>query len=290
MRKLSEKLGCPILAGGTTYHSNPDPLNERDLWVTRNSAVWFDQQHPGANVYSKRHLVPFSEYVPFKKSWPGLHKLLRKFVPPVMSQLDPGPAEVTFKLTRPDGQWSLAAPICYEGTFARVCRRMAKGADGNRVDLLANLSNDGWFVYRRRGGSYQASSEQAQHLAAYCFRAVENRIPIVRSVNTGISASIDSTGRIVAKLALIMDNYKKYTMVSGTLLLDGAKKDSGRDTYLRGHGPQVLVDSRVSLYSLVGDVFAMCVSAVAVLLAVRLMWRPRKVGNESAPAIEKGMR
>ena len=265
--ELSRELGCPILAGGAALQANPfPPVDRDDLWVTRNSAMLFEGSPLAAQSYSKVHLVPFGEYVPFKRSWPGLHRWLRSFVPGVMAQLDPGQEFTVFQWGSQGRQWRLACPICYEGTFARVCRRMVMGDDGRkRVDLLANISNDGWFVYRRLGkGAYQGSTEHAQHLVQYCFRAVETRVPVVRSVNTGISASIDSCGRLVADVGIDVDNYRKRTMVSGTLLLDGAKGPSGE--YLPGHGPQVLVDGRVSVYSLVGDVFAMGISAAGIVL------------------------
>ena len=279
--ELSRKLGCPILAGGSTIHRNFTPTSEADRWVTRNSAIWFDRTAWAAEVYSKRHLVPFSEYVPFKKTWGGLHRLLRQFVPPVMAQLEPGRGAKVFELTRGGRTWRLAAPICYEGTFARICRQMTLRDGTKRVDILANLSNDGWFVYRKPGGSYQGSTEHAQHLVQYCFRAVENRVPVIRAVNTGISASIDSSGRIVGKVGLTLDGYTKHTMVPGTLLLDGAMENDGE--FSAGHGPQVLVDARVSVYSLVGDVFAMAVSVAAALLAGRLGWRRRRGKSASGP-------
>ncbi len=286
LAELSRKLDCPILAGGSTIHRNLDPLDETDQWLTRNSAMWFDRIHLASATYSKCHLVPFSEYVPFKRSWPAFHKLLRRFVPPVMEQLDPGRSSRPFELIRAERRWRLACAICYEGTFARICRRMIVQDGKKRADILVNLSNDGWFVYRWRGGSYQASTEHAQHLVQYCFRSVENRVAIIRAVNTGISASIDSNGRIVAKLGLTLDNYKKYTMIAGTLLLDGAREND--EKYQVDHGPQVLVDSRISVYSLTGDFFALLVSVSAILLSCRLAWRWREGKSQMGAMRGKG--
>jgi len=302
VKHMAERLGCAILAGGATFHRNARPVSDSDRWVERNGVVWFEPG-PDANnapVYAKRHLVPFSEYVPFKRSWLGLHGLLRRFVPDVMPQLDPGPEWTRFVVRRPGGPWRLVSPICYEGTFADVCRAMVY--DGRkRADIIANLSNDGWFIWSRNrrlqctqcgcvAGDAQAtvcprcrstalrtiathhrSTEHAQHLSHYCFRAVECRVPVVRAVNTGISASIDSNGRIVAEVR----HGRTRTMIPGTLLLDGKKRNDVE--YLPGHGPKVLVDGRVSWYSRVGNLFAAVVGAFAAALAVRLAWkRPRK--------------
>ncbi len=113
------------------------------------------------------------------------------------------------------------------------------------------------------------SVEHAQHLMAYCFRAVENRVPVLRAVNTGISASIDSNGRIVASLP----GWGKFSdgtpAVSGVLLLSGANAPLGGAITL---GPKILVDSRVSRYSLIGDVFAYFVCAAAAIVLWWFIW------------------
>jgi len=269
---LSRKLGCPIIAGGSTMHKNLcPPVDDLDYWVTRNSVMWFDRSAKADDIYSKAHLVPFSEYVPFKRRWLGLHRFLRGFVPEVMEQLDPGQSCTVFDVKSGGQKWRLATPICYEGTFARVCRKMVTEDGRKRVDLLANLSNDGWFVYRWLGrGTHQSSTEHAQHLVQYCFRAVENRVPVVRAVNTGISASIDSSGRLVADIGVTLGDYRKRAMVAGALLLNGPEKAEQQQP---NQGPRVLVDSRVSRYSLVGDVFAMGVTVVGVTMAVTFAWR-----------------
>jgi len=287
MGALSGRLGCPILAGGSTIHHNLDPIDDRDRWLTRNSALWFDGTWRASVVYSKSHLVPFGEYVPFKRSIPALHRALRWFVPPVMEQLDPGRSFRPFELIRRGRTWRLASPICYEGTFARVCRRMVIRDGRKQVDILANLSNDGWFVYRRWGkGAFRGSAEHPQHLVQYCFRAVETRTPVVRAVNTGISASIDSNGRIVSELDLTLDDYKKRSMFSGRLLLDGAKGAADKPNVK--HGPRVLVDGRVAVYSLVGDLFAIAVSASGALLAGWMVWRSAGLRRKQDEIMEKG--
>ncbi|HUU58578.1 MAG TPA: apolipoprotein N-acyltransferase [Phycisphaerae bacterium] len=285
----SGSLGCPILAGGAALYLNPAPMDADDYWLRKNSALLLNPargEDPqatwnGAERYSKVHLVPFSEYVPFKRSWKGLYRLLRWFVPREMDQLEPGSelTNLTVRRKGPGGEdrtWVLATPICYEGTFARVCRRMVRQGGRKSVDILANLSNDGWFIWQFGRRGYHRSTEHAQHLAQYCFRAVENRTPVVRAVNTGISASIDSNGRIVCELRQY-DGLR--TMVAGVLLLDGGQ-GGGQQSPQRG--PVVLVDRRVSVYSCVGDVFAMLVSLVAIGIAIRLAWKVPKTA-EGAP-------
>lgn len=272
LEKMSHRLGAPILAGGSAMEWHGQ--HGMDVY---NSALWFDANGVAPKYYSKVHLVPFSEYVPFKSSWPWLHEMLRAFVPAVMSQLQPGTQFTKFTLTvpavighgeatKPGHSWQIATPICYEGTFDYVCREMVQ-AGGHKADILANLSNDGWFICQRDAAHACRSTEHAQHLAHYCFRAVENRVPVVRAVNTGISASIDSSGRIVSTLR----QGEWTSMIAGVLLLDGG---AGEQDSIQ-HGPRVLVDSRASVYSLVGDVFAWMVSLGAAAAAVALVLRSR---------------
>ncbi|MFP4105436.1 MAG: apolipoprotein N-acyltransferase [Phycisphaerae bacterium] len=254
--------GFVLLAGGTSFYKDPDPLGPRHQWVMQNSALsyagdWKSRQH-----YSKQHLVPFSESVPFRRSWPWLHKKLRWFVPEEMPQLVAGLETREFTVSRGQERFSLVAPICYEGVFARVCRDMVY-RNGGKADVLVNMSNDGWFVPQFGDPPYGRSTEHSQHLSAYVFRAIENRVPVLRSVNTGISASIDSEGRILSRI----DSRQ------GTLLLDGQRDKEGK--LLVDHAPKVLVDSRRSLYSVLGDVFAQVVSLAALALAVVVAWKAR---------------
>jgi apolipoprotein N-acyltransferase len=195
-----------------------------------------------------------------------------------MDQLEPGKSITRFSLAYKDADGRaqsvrIATPICYEGVFDRVCRAMVMQDGRKQVDVLANLSNDGWFVRGRQG-----TTEQPQHLSQYVFRAIESRVPVVRAVNTGISASIDSQGRILADVR----QYDMRVMAAGTLILDGKLGSDGQ--YLPAHGPRVLVDSRVSVYSQVGDVFAQVVSLGAIVLVGWMLWKrkasPKEVSRE----------
>ncbi len=266
--RLSAALDCPILTGNSSLRWVEGA--DGGEWLPMNDVMLLEGSGLASSYYSKVNPVPFGEYVPFKESWPGLYRALKWFVPNVRKQVHPGREYVNFQLSGDEGQWTLATPICYEGTFARVCRRMVMRDGEKDADILVNVSNDGWFVYTpTQGGQDLMSVEHAQHLVVYCFRAVENRVPVVRAANTGISASIDSNGRILASLPGWGEFVDGSPTASGVLLLTD---EPGRAGQLFQVGPKILVDSRVSRYSLIGDVFArfVCVTVTIVLVWIRL--------------------
>ena len=157
--------------------------------------------------YSKIHLVPFGEFIPFRKKFPALFNLLMKFTPYNYDYtLDAGSEYTVFEMTGKTTQnlklktqncgYRFSVMICYEDTVPVIARRFALDSSGvKRLDWLVNISNDGWFV-RFIDDKVSASEELVQHMAVCVFRAVENRLSVVRSVNTGISCLIDSVGRV----------------------------------------------------------------------------------------------
>ncbi|MBN2209657.1 MAG: apolipoprotein N-acyltransferase [Candidatus Coatesbacteria bacterium] len=124
--------------------------------------------------YDKVHLVPFGEYVPF--SW------LLSFVEAIagyQGSLTEGPGHSVLPL----GDLTIGVPICYEIVFPEISREFVnKGAD-----LICTLSNDAWFG--ETSGPYQ-------HFSATVLRAIENRVPVLRCANSGVSGLVDATGRI----------------------------------------------------------------------------------------------
>jgi len=152
-----------------------------------------------ASRYDKIHLVPFGEYIPYKDSAPWFYKLIVRLSPydyEEIYDLAKGTEFTTFQVEDANREWHFGVSICYEDTDPKICRKMVLGADGSKkIDWLVNISNDGWYV-RYKNGKVLPSVELAQRTAITAFRAVENRISILRSVNTGISCIVDSTGRI----------------------------------------------------------------------------------------------
>lgn len=128
------------------------------------------------NIYHKRRLVIFGEYVPLVHWLPFL-----KFLTDIGDNIEPGERPVNFDMTDPSVKMSVL--ICFEDMFAQEAREHA----GPGVDFLVNLTNDGWFGH---------ASEQWQQAAGGIFRAVENGIPILRCTNDGITCWADAHGRV----------------------------------------------------------------------------------------------
>lgn len=261
-------LEASIIGGTSAIVLNERSTGPEDIWVYSNAAIRFEPEGLTPESYAKMHLVPFSEYVPFKYGWPGAHRLLRWFVPAVMPQIEAGRKPTRFDIPTPQGDYQVATPICYEGTFARICRELANAGPKDRL-IVANLSNDGWFTHRGsffewvgagfandpQAGPWQGTTEQAQHLSHYVFRAVESRVPVVRSVNTGISAHIDSNGQVKTLVQQVAGDSRQRTMIAGELAV------------------RPLVDSRVTVYSRIGDLFALAVTLAAGILVTWMIWR-----------------
>lgn len=129
-------------------------------------------------VYHKRHLVPFGEFIPLESILPIMRKLT-----PLEHSLDPGKMPVWFPIQIAGHTLRAGVLICFEDIFPYLARQHAPAG----AHLLINITNDGWF------GN---SAAQWQHAYNAAWRAVENRIPLVRCGNNGLSCWVDAAGRI----------------------------------------------------------------------------------------------
>jgi len=142
--------------------------------VAHNSLVAVTPQGGVAAIYDKAHLVPYGEYFPSYA-----HFMLGE------QGFTPGPGIRTLHMP---GLPPIGPLICYEAIFpAQVVD------EADRPALLVNITNDAWFG---------DSAGPRQHFAAARLRTVEEGLPMLRAANTGISAVIDSQGRVTARLGL----------------------------------------------------------------------------------------
>jgi apolipoprotein N-acyltransferase len=195
-----------------------------------NSALLLGNDDNVRGRFDKNILILFGEYVPFAEQL----TFITRWVPDARS-LARGTDVAAFPVETRAGTVRVGPMICYEDIFASFGRRLA----ARGPNLLINLTNDAWFG---------DTSEPWQHLAASVFRAVELRLDLVRAVNNGVSAVIDSTGRVHAT----------------TRVVDPVDAPTGRpDTLLE----QVTVQRAQTLYATLGEWFGgVCVLATALLM------------------------
>ena len=143
-----------------------------------NSAVLLDPGGVQEFEYDKIHLVPFSEYVPWRR-----YLFFASDLTGLIGDFHHGSQYAVGRL--PGGPFGVF--ICYEAVFPNEVRRFVQ----NGAELLINVSDDGWFG---------RSSARTQHLAMARVRAVENRRWLLRDTNNGFTVSVDPYGRIVASL------------------------------------------------------------------------------------------
>ena len=237
MKALAVSTGTHILVGV--------PSEEGSYAKLYNSAVLFSGEGRIVDRYDKIHLVPFGEYVPFKK----LFAFVEKFAKSPIGDFSPGKEYKVFKFfierrSTSDGTtWKLlkkakfSSLICFEDIFPGLARQFVK----NGAVFLVNITNDAWFG---------KTSAPYQHMQCSIFRAVENRVNVVRAANTGISCFIDQKGRI------------KDMVESGgkTIFVDGVKTRSITLTPTR------------TFYTVYGDVFAY----LCILYTVSYFWIRRR--------------
>jgi apolipoprotein N-acyltransferase len=171
--RIARGAGGGFLVGGIDFK----PLGNGHNGVN-NSAALLGPDGALDFIYDKIHLVPFSEYVPWR-NWFFFARDLTGLI----GDFQHG---TQYKVGRISGG-PFSVYICYEAIFPNEVRRFTLGD----AQLFVNISDDGWF-----GGS----GAPEQHLAMARVRAVENRRWLLRDTNDGVTVSVDPYGRIVARL------------------------------------------------------------------------------------------
>ena len=192
-----------------------------------NSAVLLSPDGGVDSVYDKIHLVPFGEYVPLKTLLPFVGKMVTA-IGDFVQGTDTVVMDTPFA--------RIGNLICYEIIFPGLVRKFVdRGAN-----LLVTITNDAWFG---------RTAAPFQHFSMAVFRAIENRVSVVRAANTGISGFIDSRGRIIEKSDIFVQAALTAEVERG---------------------------GRKSFYTREGDIFSyFCLASSAVMLIGAIVWRKK---------------
>jgi apolipoprotein N-acyltransferase len=225
---LAERSGADLLFGAD--YEEGDHAYNAALLVSPNGEI---------QLYRKVHLVPFGEYIPLRHSFPPFAAIAGIWVP---GDFAAGTEHTVFDLTSGDVR---AAPlICFEDTVGDLVRRFVV----NGANLLVDVTNDGWFLH---------SSGSHQHVANAIFRCVENRRPMVRSANTGVTCFVNEFGRVTKSL----HDEKGSTFVQDVLTGE----------------VNVPQDRQLTFYTRHGELFAKLCLAVTAAGILTIFALPRKL-------------
>ncbi len=225
VRRMAEAGGSYLLLGSSS-HEKFKKGKEAKFY---NSAFLISPEDKGTNQrYDKIRLLPFGEYMPMEETipWHWINV-------PNVSNYTPGKEFTVFE--GPGFRFSVN--ICWETVFPDMVRQFVK----NGAQFVVNITNEAWFG---------KTAAPYHFLSSNVFRAVENRIYLVRCANTGVSCFIDPYGRIV----------------------DRVKDASGQDIFVRGVLTETIIpmDSK-TIYTRYGDWLAwLCIGCSALFLIIGL--------------------
>jgi apolipoprotein N-acyltransferase len=180
------------LATGIFTIKFPEP-NKYDI---SNSILAVSPKEEIVGSYSKRHLVPFGEYLPFRKILealiPGINKI-NAIGNDVTQGKDTSLINTSFG--------KIGGLVCYDSILPQLTRSSVN--DG--AELLVLVTNDSW--YKDSIGVYEHNGQSV-------FRAIETDRYMVRAANTGISTIISPSGQIISKLDPLTKGFISNTVKS----------------------------------------------------------------------------
>ncbi len=217
------RMGVPFIIGGVTF-INPDKKHYA------NSAIFFDKNGSYSGFYSKMHLVPFAEALPFRDS--AIMKFFTKNILGFSSTLTPGRQYVLFKIplnsshynnapleyrkethaiialnnggvSNPDTTWNfiknseenIKSYLCFTTPicFEDAFSEVCTPLFNMGSEVFFNITNDSWS---------KTASAEYQHYAIASYLSIEYRTTLVRCTNSGYSVVLDPAGKIVNDLEL----------------------------------------------------------------------------------------
>jgi apolipoprotein N-acyltransferase len=209
--RLAKENNAYVLAGSTRNPKLGAAKKFRKKGKYYNSAFLVSSDGKFAGQHNKIRLLPFGEYLPYAESFPWPKRYTETY------NYTPG---TEYKIFAVDDV-AFGVTICWENIFPDLFRRFVR----NGADFMINMTNEAWFG---------ETAAPYQFLSMSVFRAVENRIWVVRSSNSGISGFIDPYGRVIAKVV-----------------------NNGKDIFVEGHvSKEIPVSQGNTFYTMYGDIFA----------------------------------
>jgi len=208
-----------------------------------------DQPDYAIQSYRKHHLVMFGEYIPLREELPVLSKLVASSGGAMGPNFSQGESLDPLTLRTNGKEFQIIPSVCFEDTVAHLCRKFIR----KEPQLMLNATNDGWFG---------ESEGAAQQVANSKFRCIENRRPMVRAANTGVTCIIDVRGSL-------------YDHKSG---LKNIVADEKGNQFIEGHHygkAYILTKPPMTLYTLAGNWFiGVCAALFVFCAALPLVRKP----------------
>jgi len=180
LQKTANEKNASILTGALDYRRNP-PKSIRKFDIYNASFLFSPNTRAFPKRYIKKHLVPFSERIPFDEVFP------------ILNYVDLGEGDFVAGKETPVYQPFQWTPyICYDAIFGDLVREAMR--EGSR--LMVNITNDGWFG---------RSTAPYQHLNLIRYRVIENGMPMARLANSGVSAFVDQYGHFDGNTEIFTD-------------------------------------------------------------------------------------
>ena len=233
--RVMRDLKVPLIFGVLTR--GQDPAEKYPY----NTAFMMEPDGRITGRFDKNFLLVFGEYIPFYDKIPRFKEWF-----PAASHFAHGTDVTTF----PYKGYRLGPMICYEDIIPSFGRRLAELSP----HLLVNITNDAWFG---------RTSEPYEHLALAVYRAVELRVGLIRSVNTGVSAFVDATGRLYEQTRSV-DPVETPGASPDSLLAEVAMLPGGQ-----------------TVYAAVGNLFGTLCLVCTVVLLVWFRRAPRSKASGS---------
>ena len=220
LKWIQDKLGDSQLISGSPYYTGES--KERKFY---NSVVLISSDSV-SKPYHKIILVPMAEYIPLSNYFPFLKKINLG-----QTNFTQGKEFNVFNVNN----IKIASMVCFESTIPSLSTEFVRKGS----EILVYLVNDGWYEY---------PPEPQQHAKQAIYRAVENRRPVIRSTNTGISMIIDPSGNIINSIPLNQSGVIKS---------------------------QIFPMNELTFYTKYGDIFAMLNIVISIIIILGLLVKKR---------------